>query len=80
MVGYTVGNLVLWRRTSGAVKHDFQTYIRQYNPQMKISAVLSGYGALQAARHPTKCDIVNDVKLFLTVYRRIYCRNFFDVI
>ena len=26
---------------------------------------------------PTKCDLINNVKLFLTVYRRIYCRNFF---
>ena len=23
-------------------------------------------------RHPTKCDVMNDVKLFPTVYRRIY--------
>ena len=29
-----------------------------------------------AARHPTKCDVINDVKLFPTVYRRIYCRKF----
>ena len=27
IVGYTVGNLVLRRRASGAVKPDFQTYI-----------------------------------------------------
>ena len=27
-------------------------------------------------RHPTKCDVINDVKLFLTVYRTIYCHNF----
>ena len=27
---YTVGNLVLRRRASGAVKRDFQTYIRRY--------------------------------------------------
>ena len=26
--------------------------------------------------HPKKCDIINEVKLFLTVYRRIYCRKF----
>ena len=26
--------------------------------------------------HPTKCDVINDVKLFPTVYRRIYCRKF----
>ena len=26
--------------------------------------------------HQMKCDIINDVKLFLTVYCRIYCRKF----
>ena len=30
IVGYTVRNLVLWQRASGAVKPDFQTYIRRY--------------------------------------------------
>ena len=30
----------------------------------------------KAACHPTKCDIINDDKLFLTVYRRIYCHKF----
>ena len=37
------------------------------------------FGALEAhkaARHPTRCDIINDVKLFPTVYHRIYCRKF----
>ena len=29
-MGYTVGNLVLWRCVSGAVKRDFRTYIRRY--------------------------------------------------
>ena len=29
-----------------------------------------------AARHLTKCDVINDVKLFPTVYHRIYCRKF----
>ena len=27
---YIVGNLVLWRRASGAVKRDFRPYIRRY--------------------------------------------------
>ena len=27
----------------------------------------------KAAHRPTKCDIINDAKLFPTVYRRIYC-------
>ena len=30
----------------------------------------------KAARHPTRCDIINDIKLFPTVYPRRYCRNF----
>ena len=29
-----------------------------------------------ATRHLMKCDVINDVKLFPTVYRRIYCRKF----
>ena len=27
----------------------------------------------EATRHPTKCVVINDIKLFLTVYQRIYC-------
>ena len=27
-------------------------------------------------RHPTKGDVINDVKLFPTVYRKIYCCKF----
>ena len=30
IIGYTVGNLALRRRVSGAVKRDFRTYIRRY--------------------------------------------------
>ena len=30
IVGHTVGNLVLRRRARGAMKRDFQTYIRRY--------------------------------------------------
>ena len=26
--------------------------------------------------HPTKCDVINDVSLFSTVYQRIYCSKF----
>ena len=29
----------------------------------------------KAACHPTKYDVINDVKLFPTVYCRIYCRK-----
>ena len=42
----------------------------------------------KATRHPTKCDVINDVKLFVTVYSRIFltlsrypirCRNTKDL-
>ena len=36
IVGYTVGNLVLRPRLSGALKCDFQTYIRQYTSPNEI--------------------------------------------
>ena len=29
-----------------------------------------------SSRHPMKCDVIHDIKLFPTVYRRIYCRKF----
>ena len=94
IVGYTVGNLVLRRRASGAVKRDFRTYIRRYtSPNEKFEYGYPHSNALlqfrlkskrckphKAAHHPTICDVINDVKLFPTVYHRIYCRKFFDVI
>ena len=84
-----VGNLVLRRCTSGAVKRDFRTYIRGYispnekfeygyphsNALLPFCLKLKLYRPLKAARHPTKCDVINDVKLFPTVYRRTYCRK-----
>ena len=30
----------------------------------------------KVACHPTRCDVINDVKLFQTVYRIIYCHKF----
>ena len=90
IVGYTVGNLVLRRRASGAVKRVFRTYIRRYtSPNEKFEYGYPHSNALlqfdlklerckphKAARHQTKGDVIDDVKLFPTVYRRIYCRNF----
>ena len=90
IVGYTVGNLVLLRRASGAVKCDFRAYIRRYtSPNQNFEYCYPHSNALlqfrfelehckphKAAHHPTKCDVINDVKQFLTVYRRIYCHKF----
>ena len=90
IVGYTVGNLVLRQRASGAVKRDFRTYIQRYtSPNEKFEyGYHHSYALLQfrrkserckqnnAARHQMKCDVINDDKLFPTVYHRIYCHKF----
>ena len=44
-------------------------------PILCTSAVSSHMGAFQA-RHPTTCDVINVVKPFPTVCRRINCRKF----
>ena len=90
IVGYTVGNIVLRRRASGAVKRDFRPKIRRYtspnanfdygypnsNAFLQFRLKLERCKPHKAARHGTKCDVINDVKLFPPVYRRIYCRKF----
>ena len=53
-------------------------------PQMKILnmviPILIHFCSLErckphnAAHHQMKCDVINDIKLLPTVYRRIYCR------
>ena len=90
IVGCMVGNLVLRRRASGTVKRDSRTYIRRYtspnknfeygyphsNALLQFELKLERCKPYTAARHSTICDVIYDVKLFPTVYRRIYCRKF----
>ena len=90
IVGYTVGNLVLQVRASGVVKRDFRTYIPRYtspnenfeygyphsNALLQFDLKLERCKPHRAARHPTKGDVIDDVKLLSTVYHRIYCRKF----
>ena len=38
--------------------------------------VVSRIKPYKGVRHSTKCDVINDAKLFPTVYPRIYCRKF----
>ena len=87
IVRYMGGNLVLRQRVSRAVKRDFRTYIRQYtspnenfeygyphsNALLQFHLKLERCKPHNSARHPMKCDDINDIKLFLTVYHRIYC-------
>ena len=90
IVGYTVGNFVLRRRVSGTAKRDFQPYIRQYtSPNQNFEYGYPHFNVLlqshlklerckqhKAAGRPAKYDVINDIKLFPTVYRRIFCRKF----
>ena len=90
IVRYTVGNLVFRRRASGAVKRDFRTYIRLYtslnenfeygyphsNALLQFRLESERWKPHKATRHPTKCDVINDVNMFPAVYRRIYCCKF----
>ena len=82
IVGYTIRNLVLHRCASGAVKHDFRLYIHRYNSPNEnfeysyphSNAFLQSHLKLECCKlhktvcHQRKCDVINDVKLFLTVY------------
>ena len=68
----------------------FRTYIRRYTSQnenfkygyphsnalLQFDLKLERCKPHRAERHPTKGDVNDDVKLFPTVYHRIYCRNF----
>ena len=86
IVGNMVWNLVLRRRASSAVKRDIRKYIRRYtSPNENFEYGYPHSNALLKKEHckpdkatcrQTKCDVINDVKLFLTVYHRIYCRKF----
>ena len=85
-----VGNLVLRRSASGAVKPDFLTYIPRYtspnehfecgyphsNALLQFYLNFERYMPNKTACHLTKCDVVNDAKVFPIVYSRIYCRKY----
>ena len=89
IVRYTVGYLVLRWCGSGVVKCDSQAYIRRYtspnenfkygyphsNALLQFRLELEGCMTHDAARHTRKCYVIHDVKLFPTVYHRIYCRK-----
>ena len=90
IVRYTVRNLVLLWRACGAVKREFLMYIRRYtspnenfeygyphsNALLQFRLKLERCKPHKAACCPTKCDVINDIKLLPTVYHRIYCLKF----
>ena len=70
-----------------AGRPNFRTYIKQYtspnenfengyphsNAILQFKLKLERCKPHKATRHPFKCDIINDLKPFPTVYRRGYC-------
>ena len=55
-----MGNLVLWRHASGAVKRDFRTYIRQYTaPNDNFEY---GYPHSNAFLHSPKIEVLQAAK------------------
>ena len=48
----------------------------QSNALFQFSLKLERCKLHNAAHHLMKCDVINDVKLFPTVYYRLYCLNF----
>ena len=94
IVVYIVGNLVLRQRASRAVKHDFQRYIQRYaspnenfeygyphtNALLQSRLKLEHCKPHKSSRHPTKCEVSNNVKLFRTVYLQDILSQIFDII
>ena len=64
IVGYSVGNFVLRRRVSGAVKHNCRTYIRRYTAPNENFEY--GYPHSNVTRYlPQNVSCVSDVKPLL---------------
>ena len=93
IVRYTVRNLVLRGRASGAFNVISECISDNIPPQiiffnMVIPNLMCFYSLVsnwslasrikpyKGIRHPLKCDVINDIKPFPTVYHRIYCRKF----
>ena len=72
------------------MKCDSQAYIRRYtspnenfeygyphsNALLQFRLKLEGCMPHDVICHTMKCCVINDIKLFPTVYHRIYCRKF----
>ena len=58
------------------ILHNFESGYPHSNALLQFRLKLERCKPHNAAGHPRKCDVINEVKLFPTVYRRIYCRKF----
>ena len=89
-----VGNLFLRRRASGVLKHDFRTYIPRYtSPNDNLEYGYPHSNVLLQSRHksehcklhkgvchPTKCDLINDVKTISDSISQDILSQIFDII
>ena len=80
-------------RSRGDGKRGIPSYIQQYSSPnenfeydhlhsdalLYIRLKLECYKPHKASCHPTKCDVINDAKLFPTLYYRIYYRKFMTI-
>ena len=64
------------RKFSFTANENFEYGYPHSNAFLQFRLELERWKPHKAARHPTRCDVINDVKLFRTIYRRIYCRKF----
>ena len=69
IIRYTVGNLVLQQRAGYTSQNENFEYGYPHSNALLLSCLKLEYcKPLKATRHSSKCDIINDVKLFPTVY------------
>ena len=90
IVRYTVRNLgsVSWLNViSDPIFDDIPPYYENFeycyphsNTLLQFCFNLNSCKLHKAARHQMKCDVINDIKLSLTVYPRIFCHKFVDII
>ena len=61
---------------STSPNENFEYGFPHSNELLKCHLKLERCKLHKATRSPMKCDIFNEVKLFQTVYHRIYCHKF----
>ena len=77
IVRYTVGNFRTYIRRYTSPNENFEYGYPHSNALLQSCLKLESCKSHKAAPRPTKCDVINDVKVFLTVYRQDILSQFF---
>ena len=67
---------MIYERISDDTNENFEYGYPHSNALLQFPLKWEHFKLHKATCHPTKCDVINDIKLFPTVYRRIYCHKF----